>query len=242
MSSCHKRSYVAGKITFVTTLAAAMISLCSGSASKVQEDEAVFKETIQFSEIEKIQSVMSEATVETTKTQLVKQNSVDTEECIVQEIVEIVGRNNNLYYIVDEGCRLDVLEEWQDYLWSKCVEYDITEYYELLFAQIYHESSWNPEAVSGTNDYGLMQINEKNHEWLKDVLGITDFLDPYESMDAGVYMMSLYLEKYNDAQTALVCYNMGEGKVLEGITSSKYSNGIVEDMDKLFILEEEEGK
>ena len=32
----------------------------------------------------------------------------------------------------------------------------------------YHESKFNPEAVSATNDYGLMQINEVNHDRLEE--------------------------------------------------------------------------
>lgn len=243
----HCRRHMAGKITFVATFAAAVISFCGGSTiSEVQEKQKTFEALFKISQMAGMPSIMSESLLQETEIQLVQaqQESVDTEELVVYNVADVVEnkRENNLYYIIDDGYRIDVPEEWQDYLWNKCVEYDIAEYYELLFAQIYHESSWKPDAVSGTNDYGLMQINENNHEWLKEILGITDFLDPYQSMDAGIYMMSCFLTKYSDVQTALVCYNMGEGKVKEGITSSKYTNGVVKDMDKLFILEKEEGK
>lgn len=245
--SCRSHSNMAGKVTFVATLTAATICiLCgSGKASSMEEDEITFGNALSCEVSEVVMEITAAPepqVVEETTVQFVQKSSVDTEELVVNNVVDVVGRDNILYYIMDDGIRANVPTEWQDYLWNKCVEYDITEHYELLFAQIYHESGWNPDAVSGTKDYGLMQINIKNHEWLKETLGITDFLDPYESMDAGTYMMSIYLQKYNDVQTALVCYNMGEGKVLEGITSSKYSNGVVKDMDKLFILEEEEGK
>lgn len=231
---------LAGKIALVATFAATIIVIInSGSVFKVQEEEAALQKSLSiFSDVSKIVPVMNEVTFEKEETQFVK-SSVDTEELVIQDI-EV--KRNNLYYIVDDGYRLDVSEQLQNYLWDQCVEYEITDYYELLFVQIYHESAWNPKAVSGTNDYGLMQINKSNHEWLKDTLGITDFLDPYESIRAGVYIMQSYLKKYNDVQKALVCYNMGEGKVINGITSSQYSRDIVKDMDKLFILDKEEGK
>lgn len=148
-------------------------------------------------------------------------------------------RENTLYYVIDEGYRFDMPAEWQDYLWEQCAAYGITEYYELLLAQSYHESAWDPNAVSKSNDYGLMQINKCNHEWLSETLGVTDFFDPYQSIDCGVYMMSGFLKKYNDVQIALVCYNMGESKAVNGIKSSKYSRCVVNDMEKLIILEEE---
>lgn len=149
-------------------------------------------------------------------------------------------RENTLYYILDEGVRCDISTDLQDYVYNKCVENNIESYYELILAQIYHESGWKSETISSTDDYGLMQINIQNHEWLSETLGITDFLDPYQSIDAGTYLMSSYLLKYNDVQKALVCYNMGEGKVKDGIWQSKYSNGVVEDMDKLIAISEEE--
>lgn len=234
MDICHK----ARKVIFANIIAAAIVITCSGSASKIQEDTVIPQE---IPEVKTVLPVVNEVIVEEIKVQSEKQNDINIEKLVIHETVES-KRENNLYYIIDDGYRFDISEEWQDYLWDKCVEYEITDYYELIFAQIYHESGWNPEAVSGTEDYGLMQINKSNHRWLKDILDITDFLDPYESIDAGVYMMSSYLKKYNDAQKALVCYNMGESKVKRGITSSQYSKGVIKDMDNLFILEEENEK
>lgn len=162
----------------------------------------------------------------------------DDREC-AEEIVEEPKRENILYYIMDSGYRYDCEVDYQDYLWAKCKEYGIEAYYELMLAMIYHESKFDPSVVSGTNDYGLMQINSCNHNWLKETLGITDFLNPYDSIDAGVYIMSGYLLKYNDIHMALMCYNMGEGGAKRcGQSSSTYSREVVADMDKLQLLEE----
>ena len=132
---------------------------------------------------------------------------------------KIVDTNDNNY-----ESTLDL--ELQDYLYETCKKYGVEDHYELLLAQMYNESSFNPNAISSTNDYGLMQINVCNHEWLSGELGVTNFLDPYQNIDCGVYMMSDFLHKYSE-ETALVAYNMGEGKVRQGITSSGYSDKVL---------------
>ena len=160
----------------------------------------------------------------------------DSEEEPVAEIEEEVvepERENTLYYVQDGRYRYDLPDEYQDYLWQQCKAYGITEYYELLLAQMYHESSFRTDIVSKTNDYGLMQINICNHKWLSGIIGDDDFLNPYTSIRAGVHMMSAFLHKYNDVQKALVCYNMGEGKVINGTYTSSYSRGVLEDVDLL---------
>jgi soluble lytic murein transglycosylase-like protein len=83
------------------------------------------------------------------------------------------------------------------------------------------------ENDNGTTDHGLMQINSCNHEWLEKELGITDWYDPRQNIQAGTYMLSLLSDKYGDLHKVLMAYNMGEGRMRElwseGITSSKYS-------------------
>jgi hypothetical protein len=147
-------------------------------------------------------------------------------------------RPNKLYSVVSKGKTYTLKIEYQDYLYEMCVKYDITDYYELLMAQMWHESRFKPTAYSNTKDYGLMQINKCNHAWLSEKFGKTDFFDPYFSMECGVYMMSKYLKKYDDVQKALVCYNSGESKVKKGTYSTKYSLGVLADMEKLVEMEQ----
>lgn len=150
----------------------------------------------------------------------------------------IPERENVLYCFVEDGIRTDVPIEYQDYIWNLLKENGHEDKYELILAMIYHESGYNASLVSKTNDYGLMQINKCNHKWLRETLGITDFLDPYQSIDAGVYIISGYFDKYDSAEQALVCYNMGEGGALKkGITSSTYSRGVFSDIELLVELE-----
>lgn len=120
--------------------------------------------------------------------------------------------------------------EQQKYAYTMCQKYGIQ--YELFLAMMYKESGYNPNAVGGGNSYGLCQIHVSNHTKLRNKLGVTNFLDPYDSITAGAYMLSLYfgsarkvssdpatVEKY-----ALNSYNMGEGAYY----SSCYSKGIID--------------
>lgn len=75
---------------------------------------------------------------------------------------------------------------------------------------IQQESSFNTKEISETNDFGLMQINKCNHQWLSEQLGITDFLDPEQNIRAGLYILRTLFEKYDDPAKVLMVYNMGE--------------------------------
>ena len=77
-------------------------------------------------------------------------------------------------------------EELQDYIREKCSEYEVP--MELVIALIDKESSFRSDVVSTTNDYGFMQINQCNHEWLSSTLGVSNFLDPKENILCGIYM------------------------------------------------------
>lgn len=122
-------------------------------------------------------------------------------------------------------------KELQLYTYTRCVDYGIPEHYELVLAMMWQESNYTPDTISSTNDYGIMQINVCNHEWLSELLGITDFLNVYQNIDAGTYVISKLLIKYKDEHKALMSYNMGEnGAKLNwdaGIYTSAYSRGIV---------------
>lgn len=86
-----------------------------------------------------------------------------------------------------------------------CEEYGVP--YALALAVADVESRFDPDAASGTNDYGLMQINEVNHGWLMEE-GI-DPMTPAGNIEAGVLILSQHLTKYGDPEKALMAYNCG---------------------------------
>ncbi len=118
-------------------------------------------------------------------------------------------------------------DEYQDYTYEMCEKYGIKQYYGVILTQMYCESSYNQNAVSRSSSYGLMQIHSSNFSKLKSSLGLTNIKDPLQNIEAGVYMMADYVEKYGDIQTALVCYHRGEGAAKKGMRSDSYSSRIV---------------
>lgn len=119
--------------------------------------------------------------------------------------------------------------ELQEFTYRRCEEKGLD--YEMVLAIMERESRFNPTAISATEDYGIMQINQCNHEWLQEELGITDFLDAKQSITAGTEILGRLAAKYDDPQKILMAYNMGEagaGRLWkEGTTTSAYSRDIM---------------
>lgn len=109
--------------------------------------------------------------------------------------------------------------------------------FEIALALIQKESSCRESVISKTGDYGLMQVNECNHEWLSEELGITDILDPEQNVRAGIYILGQAFQKYDDPHQALMAYNMGDAGMREvweqGQHSSAYSRSVLEIAEEL---------
>lgn len=95
--------------------------------------------------------------------------------------------------------------ELQEVMQDCCDEYEVP--YALALAMAEVESHFDPDAVSTVGDYGLMQINQINHEWLREI-----GLDPLTyagNIEAGIYIISSHLKTYEDTELALMAYNSG---------------------------------
>lgn len=119
--------------------------------------------------------------------------------------------------------------ELQEFTYRRCEEKSLD--YEMVLAIMERESRFDPTAISATEDYGIMQINQCNHDWLKEELGITDFMDAKQSITAGTEILGRLAAKYDDPQKILMAYNMGETGARrlwkEGTTTSAYSRDIM---------------
>ena len=107
----------------------------------------------------------------------------------------------------------------------------------LAWAVIEQESGFDPAAISPTGDYGLMQINRRNHAWLRKELGVEDFLDPEQNAAAGLYLLGQHLESCDgDIHRALMRYNLGPAGAKrlwdKGIFSTEYSRKIIGRMER----------
>ena len=151
---------------------------------------------------------------------------------VIEEEKEPEIKINEVWVVNDTGFEpvdkpMEV--EYQGFLYWMAEKYDLDFY--LLVALIETESDFQADLISETNDYGLMQINKMNHEWLSKELDITDFLDPYQNMKAGCYVLSKLMDSCDGNVTkALMSYNMGyeEADTLwkNGIYSTKYSDKV----------------
>lgn len=105
--------------------------------------------------------------------------------------------------IVTDGQLLS--HDLQVHMQDMCEKYGVP--YALALAMADVESRFDPDAASRTNDYGLMQINKGNHDWLRG-LGM-DPMTHEGNIEAGVYMIGQHLEAYGDTEKALMAYNNG---------------------------------
>ena len=143
----------------------------------------------------------------------VEDKSNETVEESLPEVKWIPG-NNSGFYLLDVPLEADI----QEYVYEQCVEYNIDYYF--VMALIKHESEFDSDCISSTNDYGLMQINICNHKE-----GV-DYLDPYQNVSEGMALLDYLFNKYSDSSLVLMAYNMGENgaSVLwnQGIYSTEY--------------------
>lgn len=127
--------------------------------------------------------------------------------------------------IVSQGRLLSY--ECQQILMDCCERYSVPYALGLAIAEV--ETHFDPDAVSGTGDYGLMQINACNHAWLSEI-GF-DVMTYEGNIEAGIYMIAQNIQKYDDFELALMAYNCGPtgAKNLwdQGIYQTEYSRNVM---------------
>ena len=123
----------------------------------------------------------------------------------------------------------------QDWIRVLCEEKDVP--MALVMAIIERESYFDADLISGTADYGLMQINTCNHEAMVEMFGITDFLDPYQNVQCGIYIIGTHLQKTKgDIELALMRYNNGATGARKlwdkGVYFTQYSESVMKLYEK----------
>ncbi|MBP1037324.1 membrane-bound lytic murein transglycosylase MltF [Serratia fonticola] len=100
--------------------------------------------------------------------------------------------------------------------------------WKLLAAIAYQESHWNPQATSPTGVRGLMMLTRAT----ADGLGVTDRLDPEQSIQGGALYLQRLMAKVPDTVPederiwfALAAYNMGWGHMLDARKLTKSQQG-----------------
>ena len=168
---------------------------------------------------------------------LAKLTTPPQETITVTKTVEVPAYKSNVLVDTADVFLFDVplSDSLQRYIYEICADENVP--VTLVMAMIEHESRFNPEVVSSTDDYGLMQINEVNHEWLEEDFRCADMLKPYQNVFCGIKIIAKYIEKYEgDYGKALMAYNMGDYGARKawqnGVTITKYSTSVLELMQK----------
>jgi soluble lytic murein transglycosylase-like protein len=100
-----------------------------------------------------------------------------------------------------------VPERWRAPLVNAATKWNVP--IELLAAQLYAESNFNPFAVSGAGAQGLAQFTPGT----ANAYGLRNPFDGTASIDAQAHLMHDLLAKYKTAALALAAYNAGSGAV-----------------------------
>lgn len=112
-----------------------------------------------------------------------------------------------LYYIPE----IPLSRELQKYTYDLCLEKDVD--YDLVLAVMWRESRFELDATgynsNGTQDSGVMQINDINKEWIAEELNVTDLYDPQQNILAGVTMLADFIDTYGE-HDGLMAYGAGE--------------------------------
>ncbi len=122
--------------------------------------------------------------------------------------------------------------ELQSVMIEMCEKYNVP--FALALAVAEQESKFDPEAASNTGDYGIMQINTVNYDWLRE-RGIEP-LEPKGNVEAGILILSDAINKHKDYHLALMAYNCGDTGAkrlwVQGKLRSDYSVSVMHYYDK----------
>ncbi|MDR1663293.1 MAG: lytic transglycosylase domain-containing protein [Clostridiales bacterium] len=98
-----------------------------------------------------------------------------------------------------------------------------------ICAVIHTESKFRPEARSGKNAAGLMQLTEATASWMASDMGMEDFTgekiyEPETNIAIGCHFLNWLMNRYEgDTRLALCAYNAGQGNVDRWLADARYS-------------------
>ena len=128
---------------------------------------------------------------------------------------------------------VDTYEAWsphlKEYTAHVCEEYGVD--YSMALAVIYNESRFESglthQNSNGTVDYGLMQVNEVNFDYLHKTLGINsmkELLNDEVGIRCGVQLLAYHKQFTGNDSTALLRYQIGAGKYKQYLATGRYTN------------------
>jgi soluble lytic murein transglycosylase-like protein len=156
-------------------------------------------------------------------------DDIEAQEAVMVETLEASPpRNNNrgddIGFVYSDAIPLS--RELQEHTYQECQQFELD--YKTVLALMWRESRFQVSAVhinrNGTQDSGIMQINDVNKGWLLEELGITDLMDPMQNITAGITLFGRLAQKYGE-HYALMAYQFGEQGMLnqidKGVTTTR---------------------
>lgn len=129
-----------------------------------------------------------------------------------------------------KALKIPLNEDVQQFTYYLSKGYNID--YPFTLAVMQTESDFQADLISDTEDYGLMQINKNNHDWITQTIGVEDYLDPIQNIRAGMFILRKLFEKYQKPSLVLMAYNMGETGAArlwkQGIYSTDYTEKVLQ--------------
>ncbi len=101
-------------------------------------------------------------------------------------------------------------------------EHDMDPFF--LIAVIQQESSFNPDAVGGVGELGLMQIRPGTGAWMAKILGMKklNLRDPVQNIKIGAALFERLREDFdNQSRSYISAYNMGPAKLRTRLSQKK---------------------
>jgi len=109
-----------------------------------------------------------------------------------------------------------------------CIERDLDKSF--VYAVIYCESGFNPEARSGVDARGLMQITSDTFDWIKFKMkdnrdiDFEDMYDPELNVEYGTFLLKFLFDEFEYPENVLCAYHAGRSAAKDWLENSEYSS------------------
>ncbi len=108
-----------------------------------------------------------------------------------------------------------------------------------LVSVIKLESSFNPNAIGGVGEIGLMQIRPSTAKWLNDTYNVVkkvDLKDPLINIKLGAYFLNKLRSNFdNNSRYYISAYNMGASKVRSKVKKNVHPKVYVNHVMKHYV-------
>ena len=115
---------------------------------------------------------------------------------------------------------------YREIIETKADEYQVP--ISVIYAVIFQESRFDPNAESVDGARGLMQIVEITHEWIDYYQGESkgswdDLYDPEINLDYGIWLLGYCYREFGNWETVYAAYNAGINRVKNWLLDPTYS-------------------